>query len=339
MRPGRVILHIGRHKSGTSSLQRALASASADLRAAGALYPKAGRRGIAHHPLANAFLEKTRRDPAAAAAAATLVAEVAAEMRDWQGEVLLSSEAFQNVQRPERIAELVDPARCEIVVYLRELYGYAQSAYAQVVHAQRWSGSFTDYLQVFGTDYGAFLDRWEGFGPARLHVRPFHRAALANGDVIDDFAATAGLPPGILSSAIPDQNPSLGGALLEFKRALNGLPDLPAGFGSGYNVLSRLAGGNPAFRIKPQAQPDVARAYRRRFAEALPALTKRYPQLAVLAPGLDGAAPQTFDVDDFRPVWAALREESAAYHDVCCRAVDGPWSDDPALELILLARH
>ena len=54
----RVILHIGRHKSGTSSIQHCLNRNVDLLSAAGILYPKHGRGGrVAHHDIAKALIE------------------------------------------------------------------------------------------------------------------------------------------------------------------------------------------------------------------------------------------------------------------------------------------
>lgn len=55
-----IVIHIGRHKSGTSALQDMLFSSKELLEKEGWYYPATGMKNIAHHGLAHYFIEKQK---------------------------------------------------------------------------------------------------------------------------------------------------------------------------------------------------------------------------------------------------------------------------------------
>src|SRR5204862_1632178 len=57
-----LLLHVGTHKTGTTSLQVTLADLSADLAARGILYPETGRVGAGHHNIAWGLVGDRRFD-------------------------------------------------------------------------------------------------------------------------------------------------------------------------------------------------------------------------------------------------------------------------------------
>lgn len=106
MQRKRVVLHIGAHKTGTTSVQHFFAEHEKDLAAAGILYPRSGRHHYAQHRLA--FALKGRRVPGT-----ELVPDVEQEAAGLRDEiarspcrtVLISSEEFFSL-RADRIAPL-----------------------------------------------------------------------------------------------------------------------------------------------------------------------------------------------------------------------------------------
>ncbi len=230
-RPGgqaELLLHIGRHKTGTSSLQRFLHEQAPALRRAGVDYPVIGRgRKIAHHDLALACNPQRRGelDPEQSAAQLRELAALIEANRSAGVTTLLSSEAFQNA-KPKAVARQIGhPAR--ILVYLRNQAEYVVSSYAQAVQNQLISVSLEEYeARHFKVDYAAFLGAWSRvFGEQSLTTRVYARPRLAGGDVIADFLqllpVDRGDPLHALAPEAQRVNASIGGAFLEFKRRLN----------------------------------------------------------------------------------------------------------------------
>jgi hypothetical protein len=249
----RFVLHIGRHKSGTSSLQRYLHSNRVALAGQGILYPETGLENIAHHPLAHALSAVSiRRDPESTAAQIRQFDEaLTREIRDWSGRVVFSSERFQGAN-PAAVEKIFGKQCTQIVVYIREQSDYIVSAYQQMVHAQAHVGCLADFVAGAIADYDKFLGAWRlTYGQDRMIVRCYQRDHLLNGDVIDDFMQAIGVE-GRLPTEIGDGNPSIGGALLELKRLLNRTmqPEVPAR--RLYGIFSAAALKSPVFRERPE---------------------------------------------------------------------------------------
>lgn len=130
-----MLLHVGTHKTATTSLQSTLSSASAELLAHGTLYPEAGRVGLAHHNIAWGLVGDDRFEPGRG-----FLDELADEVRVLRPPlVFLSSEDF------EYLGHSVDSLRVLrrwirqlgykplVVVSLRDVAGYLESLYAELV--------------------------------------------------------------------------------------------------------------------------------------------------------------------------------------------------------------
>lgn len=307
----RLILHIGRQKTGTSVLQRVLNDSEVALAAAGVVYPRVGRNGVAHHPLATDLVLQEDAGAPERDAAERLAAELIAALAKAEGTWLFSSEAFQNVGDPSGLTRVFDPGRTDVIVYLREQYSFAQSAYAQRIHATRETETFVDYLKRMTISHAALLARWsEMFAPRRLIVRGYSRPTLVNGDIVDDFFAATELPPITLKRGVAVQKPLPGGPLLEFKRIVNGIPDLPSEIDRRtFRTFPVLAESKTDFRLKPSVAPERAAAYRANFIEENAALVATHPQLReALATG-PIQKPASRRRTGFRRVWSAIAEQ------------------------------
>lgn len=328
----RIVLHIGRQKSGTSVLQRTLSDSEAALAAAGVTYSKIGRKGVAHHPLAISLAHRGPADTRSGAAAGRVVAEVAEALATGTGTWLFSSEAFQNVPDPALLTGVFDPRRTDVIVYLREQYCFAQSSYAQRIHATRSTETFESYLSRREPDHEALLVRWsEHFAPRSLTVRGYSRSTLVNGDIVDDFLAAAALPAVALSRTAPSQKPLPGGPLLEFKRALNGVANLPRGFDRlAFRTFPAIAASHPDFRARPSVAADEVAAYRARFAPENANLVSAYPELReALAAGDPDPVRQLRPRRDFGRVWRAIARASPDLFDLLVDAVDARQPGEP----------
>lgn len=258
----KVILHIGRHKTGTSTLQSFLVNNREYLQSQGYYYPLPAK-GIAHHQIADYFRRKVRSENTAVYENAKKAIDTfMAEIANINDAVLLSSEAFQNAD-PLLVGEVFKAEYTQVVLYLREQVSYAISSYQQAVHARNLSCSAEQYCQKFFLDYDKFLMQWESvLGRENVIVRIYDRAKLKGGDIVEDFGATIGLENisqmSRASIAPLGTNTSIGGVLLEFKRIINAANfDMGSHRGMLYNVLSQMAYENDEYRVKPYVSPEV----------------------------------------------------------------------------------
>ena len=242
-----LILHIGRHKCGTSSLQRFLSANDETLAAHGFHYPRAQRQPYAHHPVAHYY-----------AGTGALPEQDVQEF--WSAlaahpRSVVSSEAFQNID-PHRLAPHLSAFRVTLVAYFREPLDYLHSSYAQKVKAGNTDATLEDYAAHFYVPYHDFMRAWQEALPhAALKVRLFERQHLARADVRADFLILAGMPEAAMATfPFPDEdgNPSIGGSLLEYVRQL--VPRR-ADFGEDwwelYAAVQELALSDPAYRVRP----------------------------------------------------------------------------------------
>ncbi len=218
----RYIAHVGRHKTGTTALQRSLAASSGGLIEHGVLYPETGRRPFGHHDLADQIAESGSGLPGG-----SLVAELRAEIDANNPElVIVSSEALQGVS-PDLLAAVFPPHETTVVLYIREQVDYLISGYAQRVQATDLCVSFEEYAEQHqnAVDYLPWLRRFErAFGRNSLAVRVYDRDLLVGGSTLTDFVSVFGLAdlPIDKSSGV-DANPSLDFASLRLKLLANGL--------------------------------------------------------------------------------------------------------------------
>jgi len=255
----RLILHVGRHKTGTSALQAALAAGRDDLARQGVVYPRLppataevlGAPSADSHPtlaralnpgwgphdglpvLARAIGEQIRATPEA-------------------DTLLLSSEAFQNLRDPALVQAYVADlgvAEVRVIAYLREHLDYAMSSWRQGLQAQ---GRFRRFSRYAGRmkDLGPFVALWQTVG--RLELDWYDAALARHGDIVADFLDRTGLELPARPAGRP--NPSIGGNLL-YARLLacrDARPFLP------YAAMERLAAAERGFRQPPRISDALA---------------------------------------------------------------------------------
>jgi hypothetical protein len=252
----KLMLHIGRHKCGTSSLQRFLSANAGVLERHGISYPVLHRQPYAHHPVAHAYggngVDTGAFWQVVAASSAAIV----------------SSEAFQNID-PASLAPDLDGFDVTILAYFREPLDYLLSSYAQKVKAGNTAATLEDYAAHFHVPYHDFAFAWQAaFPQANLRFRLFESAHLSGQDVRRDFLLQCGLAPAALDDfafAAEDGNPSIGGDMLEFVRAL--VPDRAA-WGENwwllYEAVQRLALADARYRARPPMPAAMQDAVRQR---------------------------------------------------------------------------
>ena len=177
-----MILHAGTHKTGTTSIQRTLASNREWLRDHGIRYPDTrpflGGSRDGHFRVAHAL---TGTDPAALQAVRDLAAHLAAEASDEETVVLSAEPVYRHVAgtrdtwsvpdywpRRERylatVAEVFADFDVTVLLHLRDHASLAESLYLEAVAAGTCRSSFERFLvdrQPF-FDYSAQVRAFEG---------------------------------------------------------------------------------------------------------------------------------------------------------------------------------
>lgn len=244
----RAIIHIGLNKTGTSSIQNFLGKNRAHLATRGFCYPNLGDGSAAHHAAA-AALARGEGD--------TLRALVMAQMGETDT-LLLSSEAFADLDDSAVIARLFADFEVEVVVYVREHLSHLVSWYQQDIQM----GSMTCGLDAYGAlKTGGFAPRLEAwrraFGAARMQVAIYDRQMLTAGDSLTDFMARIGLDGWESWPRTPwENNPSVTGNLLFFKKLANCFGDgRQPGIAEEIEELSKLS---PRFRGRLHVSAPLA---------------------------------------------------------------------------------
>ncbi|MFK7993435.1 MAG: hypothetical protein AB8B87_04810 [Granulosicoccus sp.] len=222
----KVILHIGRHKTGTTAIQRFLFQNKSLLEENGFYYPNLGIRGFGHHDIGSLL---TRSAIAAAdkgpdEIVRSLRLSLENELSEQDSTIVISSESFQNCD-PAVVMSLFDGCDVEVIVYLREQVAYLLSAYAQKVQATEYSESLeTFYSETSHSTYAEFLDKWSDACDGNIQVKNYDREELLSGNVVVDFCQSfLELDIATVSNLCgrSDANPSLTRDLLEFKLSIN----------------------------------------------------------------------------------------------------------------------
>ena len=253
MNKKKLILHIGRHKSGTSSLQEFLHINTDKLNKLGYHYPLTGRANkVAHHSLAALLNPKLHKD-----IDLRIQSRFLKEI-DSCHTVIVSSEAFQNVQNVNLVKSFFRDFDMQVVCYFREYLEYMQSSYAQLVHNSPYSKSFDAFIEESKLSYSTFYNRWLGISSA-FSIRYFNRDFLVNNDIIDDFCAALNVDCSNFTRPEKERNTSIGGNLLYFKLLIN-----KAGLHhkNQYKIFSDIASKSEQFRQKFFISKDDAYRYR-----------------------------------------------------------------------------
>jgi hypothetical protein len=206
-------VHIGTHRTGTTSLQVILGRHCAELRRHHYVYPRAGRPPEApngHHNIAWE-ISGDRRFQREHGSAEDLVAEI----RDWPHDVILSSEDFECAAfNDDRLGDFVRVIRAagfrvRVVVYFRNQVDYAESLY-QVLLGFGLSDAFEVFLGniledgrfrwrewTFPFCYRTLLTRLEAHDGVTIDARSYDRPA--HGSVVCDLFSILDLNPAMLA--------------------------------------------------------------------------------------------------------------------------------------------
>jgi hypothetical protein len=227
---GTRLLHIGPHKTGTSSLQSAFHRGRRGLTSHGVLYAGPNRQ-----PLRAAQAAAAIGSPEAARRPIQPWHELLREIRASRApRAVISSEWFADARDDaiRRIVDDLDPARAHVVVTVRPLASILPSQWQQHVQAGLDVAYGTWLESVFGGTsalattfwrrhrHDALIERWAAAaGPANVSV--VVADDRDHGAVLRTFERLVGLPVGLLVAERDRSNRSLTGPEVELIRALN----------------------------------------------------------------------------------------------------------------------
>lgn len=233
------ILHIGAHKTGTTTLQRVFSANRESLAKAGIWYPNYSEifplktNHYAHHDLAKGLMgEGNRFNPDEVAEFFELLGQET-KKRDWCHTVFLSAEPFlrgkikrgdgvnPSVQFQRHLAELVSFSDTEVVLVLRNYVDYLESLYGEQLSATRYKNSIYEFQETLFErfEYRKIIESWEeNFGP----VKPLVYEKLGNGEnLVNSFCSKVFGSTLAIQAGDYNRNLSLPIPLLELKRIAN----------------------------------------------------------------------------------------------------------------------
>ncbi|WP_118135405.1 hypothetical protein [Oceanicella sp. SM1341] len=235
----RVVLHIGAPKTGTTTLQTALATNRRLLAREGVIYPRAGclshGAGVAQHLLAlslrpeyPAFIGPSDRLPAEKVWPA-LLAEID---RAGPGSILLSSEAFFQLDTGAvaRVAEYLSGHDVHVVAMERNPLQRLRSRYIQSVKAPPYGRlDFHSYALRATRRMADDARLWEAAFGAEAVTRLRYDAPTEPGGVVPTVLVACGLSPDLAARIDPGRqwlNRSPDWAVVSLMRRLNGVRHL-----------------------------------------------------------------------------------------------------------------
>lgn len=217
-----IILHIGRSKTGTTSLQHFFNLNYKWLYDNGYEYTTIYRKNSAHHLFSRKINRKALKN-LSNDEIKILIREVRNDILDNTSEdktIIMSSEGMQACN-PLIIRRIFNEKyfNVKIVCYFRDQISFLSSSYTQGVHEALKTHKPEEYVRSANPNYYEFISNWKFYFDDVI-VRNFSKNSLVNGDIIDDFIET------VLHLKRPNRkkinaNPSLTRRYLAFKLKLN----------------------------------------------------------------------------------------------------------------------
>lgn len=270
-----IYLHIGLHKTGTSSIQATLFNNRKKLLAHGINYlPLSENHSITLYPL---FIEAPHRyrpnriagidtqEKAAKKNAATEAALRRALEANSCGSIVISGEDLSTLPAAglQQLKDMLTPyaARCRVIVYVRDPYATVTSIVQQRLRRGQ------TYEQICRRPprpgYSRISASIEVFGRENVDVRIFDKAHFVNGDLIADFLAAIDADPEVAKRLdVERANIGLSHEAAYLLQAINE-DRLAQGFAPRHDIVRWLAKipGQP-YRCPPEffaaAQPVIA---------------------------------------------------------------------------------
>jgi len=247
----KIYLHIGTHRTGSSSIQYFLAQAQGGLAKQGILYPETGRpdtdwsNQYGHHLLHWSLIGKQEVDND------QLWLNLQMEIkRSEANRIVLSAEGFEwegkdKETQIQRVGEYLEPHPIHVILYLRPPLRFLESAYKKRVEMGNSWRPFSQFVEkmIPRCDYGTLVSRWENAECIQsLDIRLYEKVKL-NPGLEADFSDAIGASFQELRSFVGDPvNTSPPDACVQVARWINLIGR--AGSGSTWRTLVHRARRN-----------------------------------------------------------------------------------------------
>jgi len=182
-----IYIHVGRGKSGSSTIQGMVLENRERLVAEGFHCPPATNRFANHSDLAAALAGRGDQ-------------QLVANLREWmkRDKLFLSSEFFFALKPTSwrTVLNMTEGRPIKLIAYVRDYPSWLVSLYGQGVKKGRNGLEFDAFLESRDGTVSAipnFLAMAEVFGWDNIRVRPLFRSALTGGDLIVDLWSALGL--------------------------------------------------------------------------------------------------------------------------------------------------
>ena len=238
----KLVLHIGTHKTATTTIQKVLSKNRQSLIARGLWYPAYSevlpgiRDHYAHLDVAKGLMSESKKlTPEAVEQFFKSLHDQVRRMPRVET-VLLSSEPFYRGRMPGRspywesrevyistLRQIIPFDEVEVALVLRRQDDYLESLYNEHIKTTRYSKDIWSFLSDYRSrfEYRQQIELWVKYFPV-LKVCTFEEL-VDTGNVTKAFLRAIGGPEDlVLEEAVEESNVSLPIDLIEFKRLLNG---------------------------------------------------------------------------------------------------------------------
>lgn len=271
-----IVLHIGRNKAASTTLQEAFVAHRSALAEAGVRYINFGHLAHSDPDIPGVHTAEA----------------LAALSRETDDDLLVSNEFMSAWPEPftAAVGRALVGLPVRVMVYLRPYADWLPSLYAQDVKGGDDARDFDAYARAMAPRVSAWpmLEGWAAaFGWGGLRVRTLEREGLVGGDVVADaFHAVGAFPPPEAASA-RRANAAPGWVALELTRAVRERFDVGRWATEGRAIAEALVARLP----DPGPPPDAARYLTAEQAAELDTLYREDLRRIVFATGQPLAAP------------------------------------------------
>lgn len=197
----KAFIHIGLAKTGTTSIQRQLASRRGWLESQGSYYPKTGvTKGFSgHHCLAWNIANSPKQNEFCAGFTTDDFKRDIEKRKDH--DIVVSSEELSllsfNYVKVRKLLGLFSGRDIFVIAYVREQAEFFNSFYLELISDFEDPGPFDKFieqrLEEARYDYHHWFAIWHDLVGANLVIRPYDRKSMKGSDVVEDFGKVIGL--------------------------------------------------------------------------------------------------------------------------------------------------
>lgn len=236
------LVHVGRQKTGSSSIQNVLSRSATKLDRAGYVYLETSPGVVNHNglfaPLRVMAARRQRDTSQASAAIAEVRSTLEARACDSRTNIV-SAEVLHNF-RPSMVRALFEGHDYEIAVYVRNEIEQLASSYAQAVRNTDIIENLHSYVGARHAQFNeVFLNAWSVVHERRFKPAVYHPRWLHGGDVVEDFFDRY-LRLENLGSGARNYSQSISETIVAFKLWLNRNPSLKDRFSKQKDLFAAL---------------------------------------------------------------------------------------------------